>query len=198
MCLVSALSQPIKAEEDIRVWKILTLDGGSPYRWGFTYTKGKNEPKATFSSAGDIIYGTVYPVLYNYGEGWLHAYTTMFQGLKSMAMGIPWVTEEDKLSEVMLVGMVIPKGTPIVTNDENWRENLLHNPEVCTKTLEWPEDAVVWRVEPRDQLGLFWFRFYQVSGPRVANPDFTCDLFDGQFKSIIEGIENRLPIDDCL
>lgn len=127
MCLTTHMKEPLIAEEDIKVYKVLLVtDYGytAPYLQEFYYKKGSNKP----TTEGHVLDPSCDGV---YKEGWLHAYTSKLEAYYLSLLFFPSI----------IVEMYIPKGAMYFIGDEYDKllDDYTETDEICASELVWEE-----------------------------------------------------------
>ena len=124
MCLKKTHDEPKIAQDDIEVWKVLTLWGESPFK-GYQYQPGMNKPSCAETT----------PVPREQREingGYLHAFRK-----KEKAKQYADTLQDyyDSFNDYYLVyRMLIPRGSIYYEGEDG---------DICSERLYWPdEDAV--------------------------------------------------------
>lgn len=129
MCLYSRKT-PIEAEEDIHVWKVVSVDGCPPYYSDFKYEKGKVHVPTEAPVVREAIYDG--SGVYKYEWGWLHSYSDKTRAIEmAETLAMQKAVSYGESGCMHVIELVIPKGAKYVAEGD----------EIASDALEWEEDA---------------------------------------------------------
>ena len=129
MCLRKTHDEPRIAQDDIEVWKVLTIEGLSPFH-DYPYHSGVNKPFEQKTMSMPVEQQTI-------EDGYLHAckHKEKAEALASVLSG-GWARGyfimENAIQHVVQ-RMLIPKGTAYYEGDDD---------DICAECLYWPEEKI--------------------------------------------------------
>jgi len=139
MCLTTKVKEPLIADKDIPVFKVLGK-GRSAYFMDYKYKHGKNIPfgnpdvwpfSPSINYSGKMVYGV--------DSGYLHAFKVTDiltkKGLKEAFFGKKYGNRK----EGKIMRMYIPKGT-------KYYVDYLNEDVVCARCLVWPRFYFLWNI----------------------------------------------------